>query len=64
MANYVYPAGPITFGTRDGLPPNDPDKVVKGMQLDFEFNELAQRSADKLDKTGNDFAGTIDGGTY
>ncbi len=70
MSNYNYPrGGTVTFGSRDALPPNNVEKIVKGSQLDLEFNELASVSDTKLDKNGTDFtgiisAGEIIGGTY
>lgn len=66
MSNYQYPqAGDITFGTRDGLAPGNPEKVVKGSQLDTEFNALVIANTSKLDKAAasGDFTGLIDGGT-
>ena len=69
MSNYVYGAQQQTFGTRDSLPPGSTEKIVQGIQMDREFNRLSVVSAEKLDKTGTDFSGTIqngiiDGGTY
>ena len=68
MATYSYPAGPRTFGARDQLAPGSPDKVVSGAQLDLEYEGI---TTGKLDKSGNDFDGTIqdanaliDGGSY
>lgn len=63
MSNYVYGSQQITFGSRDGLAPGNAEKVVKGVQLDQEFTRLATVSNEKLDKTGGDFSGTINGGT-
>lgn len=65
MTDYVYPQpGDITFGTRDGLPPGNPEKVVKGVQLDTEFEALVVANTSKLDKAAQsgDFTGLIDGG--
>ena len=59
MADYIYPTGSITFGARDALAPADPEKVVKGSQLDAEFQGIAAASATKFDDDS-----TIDGGTY
>lgn len=63
MAEYVYgtSGNTATFGSRDTLPPGNAQKVVSGSQFDTEF--VAVQNG-KLDKEGNDFTGTIDGGTY
>ena len=68
------------FATKDSLPPGDPAKVVKGTELDDEFNAIATANASKANSndaalTGNATAvnlaisGTltvteINGGTY
>ena len=66
--NYVYPAGTITLGSRDDLPPGNAQKIISGAALDTEFIGI---SNGKLDKSGNDFEGRIenpnaiiDGGTF
>ena len=70
MANYTYPQSGITFGGRDALAPGDTQKTIKGVQLDPEFEELAARSADKLNTLNPSFTGvmtgggTVDGGTF
>ena len=65
MSDYQYPQpGEITFGTRDGLAPGSPEKVVKGIQLDTEFNALVLANTSKLDSNAQpgSFTGVIDGG--
>jgi hypothetical protein len=70
MSNYVYPTpGLLSFGQRDNLDPLDADKVVKGSQLDIEFNNLVTAIATKLNIDNPTFTGTmnggiIDGGTF
>ena len=67
MADYTYPSNPgnLTFGDRDALDPSNPEKIIKGTQLDWEFDSLAADSATKLDEAAQagDFTGLIDGGT-
>ena len=73
MSDYGYPTVPnnITFGARDDLAPGNAEKVVKGSQMDAEFNGLVTSVNSKLDKnaapgsfTGTIDGGVIDGGTY
>jgi hypothetical protein len=70
MSDYVYgPPSQMTFGTRDTLAPNNADKVVKGSQLDVEFNGLVTAVNSKLNLNNPAFTGTmsggiIDGGAY
>ena len=66
--NYVYPAGTITLGSRDDLPPGNAQKIISGAALDVEFIAITNG---KLNKDGNDFEGRIealaavvDGGTF
>ena len=77
MSNYQKTTN---FAVKDGLAPGNPAKIVKGSELDVEFNNIAARSAEKADLesptftgtvtaatvnvTGTLTAGTIDGGTY
>ena len=72
MSNYTYPNSSLTFGQRDTLSPGSTEKVVKGSQLDFEFNALVTSVNSKLntlnpiiegDLTGPSGARII-GGTY
>lgn len=67
------------FATKDSLPPGDPAKVVKGTELDDEFNAIATANGSKANAndaalTGSatavnltvsgTFVATVDGGTY
>ena len=68
------------YATKDSLPPGDPAKVVKGTELDDEFNSIAIASATKaevndtaltgdtsvenLDVSGTFTAVEVDGGTF
>ena len=77
MANYEKS---VNFAAKDGLAPGNPAKIVKGSELDTEFNNIEARSADKADLASPTFTGTvtaatvnvtgtltaglIDGGTY
>ena len=71
MSDYTYTNNTFTFGQRDGLAPGSAEKVVKGIQLDFEFLALVTAVNSKLDKNGTDFEGVIgsenaevNGGTF
>jgi hypothetical protein len=76
MASYIKLTD---FATKDSLPGGDPAKVVKGSELDDEFNSIATASNSKADTndavlTGDTtavnltvsgtFVATIDGGTF
>ena len=67
------------FAVKDGLPSGNPNKLVKGTEIDVEFNAIAAASATKADKSNTtftgtttmdivvftgDMTGTIDGGSY
>lgn len=64
------------FAIKDGYAPGNPAKVVKGTEIDDEFNAIATASALKADKANATFTGTttiatlavtngtIDGGSY
>lgn len=69
MTDYVYGAQQEKFSARDGRAPGDPEKTIKGVQMDSEFNRLGVVSTEKLNKdnpafTGVMTGGTIDGGAY
>ena len=77
MSNYVKS---VNFAAKDDLASGNPAKIVKGSEIDTEFNNIATASATKADVasptftgtvtaatvnvTGKLTAGTIDGGTY
>ena len=68
------------FATKDSLPPGDPAKVVKGTELDDEFNAIATANSSKANANDAALTGTatavnltvsgtftaveINGGTY
>ena len=53
------------FNTKDALPTGDPSKVVKGSEIDDEFNAIETAIATKLDVTGGELGTVIvNGGTY
>jgi hypothetical protein len=55
VANYVKSTN---FAVKDGLPSGDPLKVVKGTEIDTEFNNIATAVASKADITSPTFLGT------
>lgn len=55
MANYVKSTN---FAVKDGLPSGDPLKVVKGTEIDTEFNNIATSVASKADISSPTFLGT------
>jgi hypothetical protein len=65
MANYVKSTN---FAGKDSLPTGDPLKVVKGTEIDVEFNAIATAVTSKADLasptfTGTPFAATASPGT-
>jgi hypothetical protein len=77
MSNYTKTTN---FATKDSLSSGDPNKIVKGAEIDTEFNNLATASATKanaadaaltgtttavtVNVSGTLTAGTITGGSY
>lgn len=77
MSNYTKS---VNFATKDDLPSGNPAKIVKGTEIDDEFNAIATAIATKsntasptftgtvtaaiVNVTGELTAGTIDGGSY
>lgn len=55
MANYVKSTN---FAVKDGLPSGDPLKVVKGTEIDTEFNNIATAVNSKADLSSPTFIGT------
>ena len=55
MSNYVKSTN---FAVKDGLPAGDPLKVVKGTELDTEFNNIATSVASKANISSPTFLGT------
>ena len=77
MSNYTKTTN---FTAKDTLPSGDSGKIIRGSEVDTEFNAIATASATKADLasptftgtvtipnltlTGTLSTGTIDGGTY
>lgn len=55
MASYVKSTN---FAVKDGLPSGDPLKVVKGTEIDTEFNNIATSINSKSDASSPTFLGT------
>ena len=55
MANFVKSTN---FTSKDSLPTGDPLKVVKGTEIDVEFNNIATAVASKADSASPTFSGT------
>jgi len=49
MSNYTKSTN---FATKDSLPSGDPLKIVKGTEIDTEFNNIATAIATKVDSSG------------
>jgi len=56
MSNYTKTTN---FAVKDTLPSGDTNKIVKGTEIDAEFNALAVASATKANKTNPSFTGEI-----
>lgn len=55
MANYTKATN---FTAKDGLPANNSGKIVKGAEIDTEFNAIAAAIASKSDSNSPTFTGT------
>jgi hypothetical protein len=55
MASYTKSTN---FAVKDGLPSGDPQKVVKGTEIDTEFNNIATAIGSKADLSNPQFLGT------
>lgn len=61
MSNYTKSTN---FASKDSLASGNPLKIVKGTEIDTEFNNIATAVATKLDSNGGTLtSGTISGGT-
>ena len=60
MSNYVKATN---FATKDTLPTGDSNKIVKGTEIDNEFNALAGAVSSKADIASPTFTGTPAGPT-
>ena len=56
MSNYTKTTN---FATKDSLSSGDPNKIVKGTEIDSEFNNIATASATKADTASPTFTGTV-----
>jgi hypothetical protein len=56
MTNYVQSTN---FATKDALPSGDPLKIVKGTEINTEFNNIATAVATKADLASPTFTGTV-----
>ena len=56
MSNYTKSTN---FATKDALPSGDPLKIVKGTEIDTEFNNIATAIATKADLASPTFTGTV-----
>ena len=62
MADYIQLTD---FSTKDALPPGDPAKVVRGTEINDEFNAIETAIATKADVIGGELESIIvNGGTY
>lgn len=55
MSNYTKLTD---FATKDALVSGNPSKIVKGTELDDEFNELETHISSKVDSASGSFSGT------
>ena len=56
MTNYTKTTN---FATKDSLPSGNANKIVKGTEIDTEFNNIATALATKADTAGPTFTGTV-----
>lgn len=56
MSNYVKSTN---FATKDTLPSGDSNKIVKGTEIDTEFNNIATAVSTKADTASPTFTGTV-----
>lgn len=55
MSNYTKATN---FASKDNLSPGEPDKKVKGVELDNEFNAISNAVSTKADLQSPEFTGT------
>ena len=60
MSNYTKTTN---FAAKDALSSGDPNKIVKGTEIDAEYNNIATASATKADIAGPTFTGTVTAAT-
>lgn len=62
MADYIKLTD---FSTKDALPSGDPAKVVRGTEIDDEFDAIQTAIATKADVVGGELENiVVNGGTY
>ena len=60
MSNYTKTTN---FATKDSLPSGNAAKIVRGTEIDTEFNNIATASATKADIASPTFTGTVTAAT-
>ena len=60
MSNYTKTTN---FATQDSLPSGNAAKIVRGTEIDTEFNNIATASATKADTASPTFTGTVTAAT-
>lgn len=60
MSNYTKTTN---FATKDSLPSGNAAKIVRGTEIDTEFNNIATASATKADLSSPTFTGTVTAAT-
>jgi hypothetical protein len=60
MSNYTKTTN---FATKDSLPSGNAAKIVRGTEIDTEFNNIQTASATKADTASPTFTGTVTAAT-
>lgn len=60
MSNYTKTTN---FAAKDSLPSGNSAKIVRGTEIDTEFNNIATASATKADTASPTFTGTVTAAT-
>jgi len=60
MSNYTKTTN---FATKDSLPSGNAAKIVRGTEIDTEFNNIAAASATKANSADPTFTGTVTAAT-
>jgi hypothetical protein len=60
MSNYTKTTN---FATKDSLPSGNAAKIVRGTEIDTEFNNIATASATKANSADPTFTGTVTAAT-
>ena len=56
MSNYTKL---VDFATKDSLPTGDPDKIIKGTEIETEYDNIAVAIATKSNSASPTFTGTV-----